>query len=287
MRSLFCLLCCFTLLTGISPAQCTGVNHPDPLGPDPCANDRISRPFPMRQPYLREANVMWSKRIWRVIDLREKMNLALYYPMETQFCLQSLFDVLKCAVLEGDLKAFANPVFDDEFSSPMTRSEISSLLVSWDSTHQSEDVNDPGNYISTPLKKEITSAGIRQYWIKEDWFFDGERSVMEVRIIGICPLSEKVSESGEVIGVKPLFWIYFPDARPYLAKAAVFNFHNDSGRMSFDELFVKRRFASYIYKESNVYNRQIRDYKAGLDALLESEAIAEEIFHYEEDLWHR
>lgn len=287
MRSLFCLLLCWSFAINTSKAQCAANTNPNTLAPDPCASNRVARPFPMSQPYLRQADVMWSKRIWRVLDLREKMNLALYYPTESQFCLNSLFDVLKCATMEGELRAFANPVFDDEFTTPMTRSEINALLVNWDSTHQSEDINNPGEYIYTPLKKEIISANIRQYWIKEDWFFDKERSVMEVRIIGICPLAEKVSESGEVVGVRPLFWIYFPEARPYLARAAVFNFHNDSERMSFDELFVKRKFASYIYKESNVYNRSIAEYKGGLDALLESENIKEDIFKFEEDLWHR
>ncbi|MGZ4049029.1 MAG: type IX secretion system ring subunit PorN/GldN, partial [Bacteroidia bacterium] len=97
---------------------------------------------------------------------------------------------------------------------------------------------------------------------------------------------EKLSEEGDVIGVKPLFWIYFPDARPYLAKAAVFNRHNDAERMSYDELFTKRMFSSYVYKESNVYNRSILDYKTGLDVQLESEDIKENIFNYESDLWH-
>jgi gliding motility associated protien GldN len=147
-------------------------------------------------------------------------------------------------------------------------------------------VNNPGSYITTPIKIEIMASNIQQYWIKEDWFFDKQRSVMEARIIGICPLAEKLSESGEVIGVKPLFWIYFPDARPYLAKAAVFNRHNDAERMSYDELFTKRMFSSYVYKESNVYNRSILDYKTGLDVQLESEEIKENIFNYESDLWH-
>lgn len=198
----------------------------------------------------------------------------------------SLFDVFKCAILEHELIAFANPIFDDEFTTPMSKSEIQRMLVQWDSTHQSEDPNNPGSYIPTPLKTEITAATIQQYWIKEDWFFDKERSVMEARIIGICPLVQKVAENGDVIGVKPLFWIYFPEARPYLAKAASFNSHNDAEPMSFDELFVKRKFSSYVYKESNVYNRSIADYKRGMDALLESQDIQEDIFNYESNLWH-
>ena len=284
--SLIILIFTFSFSAIESYAQCKP--KPSIITPktNPCPTIRISRPFPMRDVYVREADVMWSKRVWRVIDLREKLNLPIYYPEEPTVCLMSLFDVLKCALLTENLQAYSNPIFDDEFTMPMTKLEVQNLLVSWDSTNQIEDVNNPGQFITVPLKKEINSVNIRQYWIKEDWYFDKQRSVMESKIIGICPLAEKVSESGEMIGVKPLFLIYFPDARPYLAKAAVFNRHNDAERMSYDELFVKRMFSSYVYKESNVYNRSITDYKKGLDVLLESEAIKEEIFVYESDLWH-
>ncbi len=286
MKTFFSILLFLTVGATISFAQCSQTSTIVSPAPNPCESERIQRPFPMRMPYVREADVMWSKRTWRVIDLREKLNLPLYYPNEPIVCLMSLFDVLKCAILNDNLKAFANPIFDDEFITPMSKIEVQNLLVKWDSTHQSEDVNNPGQYIYTPQKTEITAASIRQYWIKEDWFFDKQRSVMEARIIGICPLTEKISEGGDAVGVKPLFWIYFPDARPYLAKAASFNSHNDSERMSYDELFVKRKFSSYVYKESNVYNRSIRDYKTGTDALLESDDIKEDIFKYESDLWH-
>jgi gliding motility associated protien GldN len=256
-----------------------------PAGLDPCQVNRIQRPFPARYQSLREADIMWSKRTWRVLDLREKLNLPMYYPTEPRVCLMSLFDVLKCAILEGDLIAFDNPVFDDEFISPLTKDEVKKMLVTWDSTYMIQDINDPDNMIQTPLKMEITSTDVHQYWIKEDWFFDKQRSVMEVRIIGICPLILKKTESGEVIGSKPLFWIYFPEVRPYLAKAAVFNRWNDTERMSYDELFQKRMFASYIYKESNVYDRTIADYRKGIDALLESNEISEQIFTFESDFW--
>ncbi len=275
----------FFLLILLSGSQWMHAQGPV-LNP-PCNMDRIARPFPMQTAYVRESDMMWSKRVWRVIDLREKMNQPLLYPLEPSQCLMSLFDVLKSAILNGNLKAFANPIFDDEFMSEMPKEEVNKLFVSWDSAHQSEDVNNPGQYINTPVKKEIKAGNVCQYWIKEDWFFDKQRSVMEARIVGICPLVQKLSEDGDVIGLKPLFWIYFPDARPYLARAGSFNSHNDSERMSFDELFVKRKFASYVYKESNVFNRAIAEYRTGLDAQLESEEIKEDIFKYESDLWHQ
>lgn len=249
-------------------------------------DDRVNRPFPIQGQYVRESDVMWSKRVWRVIDLREKMNLPLYYPESPNNNLMALFDVLKCAVLDGKLQAYANPVFDDEFTFPMSVSEVQKLLVEVDSTNEVEDAENPGTFYKVPVKKEITAAQIQQYWIKEDWYFDKQRSVMECRIVGICPLAQKLSETGEVIGVKPLFWIYFPDARAFLSKASSHNNKNDSERMSFDEVFVKRKFASYVYKESNVYGRAIAEYKTGKETLWESEKISENIFEFESDLWH-
>ncbi|MFN9324264.1 MAG: hypothetical protein ACK6A5_02620, partial [Flavobacteriales bacterium] len=43
--------------------------------------------------HIREADVMWARRVWRTIDLREKMNHPLYYPTEAINDRKSLFDV--------------------------------------------------------------------------------------------------------------------------------------------------------------------------------------------------
>jgi len=109
---------------------------------------------------------------------------------------------------------------------------------------------------------------------------------MDVRIIGICPTYDKVDPEGNPTGeVIPMFWIYFPEARKVFAKAEVFNRHNYVERRTFDEIFWKRMFGSYIYKEDNVYDRRIKDYARGMDGLLESERIKDEIFKPEHNLW--
>jgi len=241
---------------------------------------------PIAYTSLREADVMWSKRVWRIIDLKEKMNHPLYYPTTPIADRKSLFDVIKDGALkDGTISCFNS--MDDEFRIEFTKSEIQNMLASWDSTNQSEDPNNPGTFISSPLKHETNAEAITQYRIKEDWFFDKQRSVMDVRIIGLELIVAKKTESGEDAGgSKPLFWVYFPEIRPILATQDVYMRHNDSERRTFDDIFWKRMFSSYVYKESNVYDRLIGEYTSGINALFESERIKDDIFKYEHDLWH-
>jgi gliding motility associated protien GldN len=246
-------------------------------------NTRTRRVIPYA--HLREADVMWSKRVWRVIDLKEKMNQPLFYPATPILDRKSLFDVIKDAALnDGSITCFDRAAFDDEFRYDMTKSEVEAALFSWD-TLQVADL-ETGEMKAAPTKIDVTAIDITQYWIKEDWFFDKQRSVLDVRIIGLCPLKLKKSETGEVLGSSPMFWIYYPEARPVFANQEVYMRHNDAERRTLEDIFWKRMFSSYVRKESNVYDRVIGSYKQGIDALLEADRVKEDIFKYEHDLFH-
>jgi|APGre2960657505_1045072.scaffolds.fasta_scaffold12567_3 gliding motility associated protien GldN len=248
-------------------------------------NTMTRKPIPYI--YVRESDVMWSKRVWRTLDLREKFNHPLYYPETRINNRASLYDVIKLALLEGTIQAFDNPAMDDEFKVKMSKATIEGIFTVWDSTRQVEDPNNPGTFILAPLATDLNSNNIKAYWMKEDWFFDKQRSVMDVRILGLCPMKEKADPgSGEIIGYSPIFWVYFPQCRPIFAKSEVFNTKNDGERRSLDDLFWKRMFASYIHKESNVYDRPVIVYSTGIEALLESDRIKTDISIIEHDLWH-
>ena len=108
---------------------------------------------------------------------------------------------------------------------------------------------------------------------------------MDVRIIGLCPVKEEYDENGEPKGYRVLFWVYFPECRKLFANNEVYNRWNDAERRTYEDVFFKRMFGSYIYKESNVYDRKILQFAKGMDGLLEAERIKQELFEKEHDLW--
>lgn len=135
-------------------------------------------------------------------------------------------------------------------------------------------------------RDEFDARTIVQYKIKEVWVFDKEASALKVRILGIAPMVSRMNDDGSLRASIPLFWVYYPDLRPVLAKFDVYNQNNDAASMSWEDLFEMRFFSSFVIKENNAYNREIKDYiKDGTMRLLEGQSIKDKIFNKEQDLW--
>lgn len=269
------LVLCATQVSAQSP------NEPKPTGPD----IKTKRVVPY--PHIREADVLWHKRVWRTIDLREKLNHVLYCPTESIIDRKSLFQVIKDALLlDGNLTAFDVGVVgeDDEFRKPLSVGELNDIFRRVD-TSWTEDIN-TGEMVPVVQTIELESEDIRQYRLKEDWIFDKQCSEIDVRIIGIAPMREMRGDDGEVRGYSPVFWLYYPECRYVFANHECFIPHNDAQRISFESVFMKRMFGSTINKVSNVYDRPINSHLTGIDALLEGEAIKQELFEFEHDLWN-
>jgi len=251
---------------------------------------------------LRQADVMWSRKVWRDIDMRQKINHSFYYPMNngdvdqiTTDDRKSLIDVIYTAVLEGTITPYGRPTYDDEFRFPMTSAEVRNvgnaeqrIIQVYDQKLISEGVDAELAKKDSVLNIPFDRNTIKKWRLKEEWFFDKQRSVMDVRILGLAPMQEDRDEvNNDLLGTfSPIFWVYFPEAREVLINAEVFNLvKNDAERKTYDDIFWKRMFGSTIVKEANVMNRSIDEYMVGLDALLEAERIKTEIFNIEHDLW--
>lgn len=224
---------------------------------------------------IREADIFWEKRIWRVIDIREKMNLPFGYP-ERPF-----FKILMDAATSGELTVYSTE--DDKFTSRLTPDEVASMGATIDTVI----TFDPETYDEQIqiVRNDINPEDVKRFRLKEVWFFDKESSTLQVRILGIAPLIDVKDENGNFKYEKPMFWVYYPGARQMLAHERVFNIGNDSAPMSWEDLFEMRYFSSYIFKESNVFDRRLQEYLTGVDLLLEADKIKQDIFNFEHDLW--
>ncbi|MBP6391339.1 MAG: gliding motility protein GldN [Flavobacteriales bacterium] len=238
--------------------------------------------------HIREADVMYARRVWRELDMREKINHPIYYPISPINDRKSLFDVIRQGLLtDGSITAYSAGVIgdEDEFKKPLLASELKELFLRVD-TQLTEDPNNPGEFIQVVQEIPLESGDVKRYRLKEDWIFDKQRSKIDIRIIGIAPMREKMGDDGESKGYQVLFWLYYPECRYVFANWEVFNRENDAERRSFEDIFWKRQFSSTITKWSNVYDRGINQYRTGLDALLEGEEIKQSLFEFEHDLWN-
>jgi gliding motility associated protien GldN len=227
---------------------------------------------------IREADIYWEKRIWRNIDFREKINLAFTWPIDP--FVQIVYD----AVVSGELKAYS-PLYDD--FSEGTELPLEQIIIKFNRTDTTW-ILDEETYEEKPviIKTEFDYQTVQKIQIKEDWVFDEETSTMVVRIIGLTMIRDRIDPTtGETLGSEPMFWIYYPDLRGIIIRHEVFNEKNSARYLTFEDIFEMRLFSSYIVKEDNVYDRFIENYTSGIDQVLESERIKQQIFDFEHNLW--
>jgi gliding motility associated protien GldN len=268
---------------GIAPQGMAQVLTPEDDGiiPDPPKFYHHNRVI--QYPFLREADMVWSTRHWEIIDIREKINQHLYYPIKDLPDRKSLFEVLVDGILsEGTIVEVFR---DDLFRNPMTPDALEERINRIDTVPLDKDFGiikeDPSTYFIDTTR--IRSNNVLSYKIKSDWYFDKQRGEMKNRIIAIAPVvkNEKSPDPYE------LFWVWFPDARVALHTHTTYNRNNRKQRLTFDEVFHLRYFNSVVYKEDNVYDRAIADYKINdtMMQLLEAQQIRENLRNFEHDLW--
>lgn len=248
---------------------------------------------PLTYEHIREDDATYVQRVWREIDIHEKMNLPFAYKADGDEGNQRFIMILLNAIKKGEITAFSSTGGDDRFTTPITFKEIATGIIGKPEIKQVPDwAKDPdgskGIMKDTMIMKEFNPDLIERFWIKEDWIFDKESSRLHTRILGIAPLLTIKNDDESFRAATPIFWVYYPDLRPMLARFEVYNGKNFGARMSWEELFESRMFASRIIKSTiaNPNDAFIASYiKDPILALLEGENIKERIFNYEQDLW--
>ncbi|MDR1169277.1 MAG: gliding motility protein GldN [Prevotellaceae bacterium] len=246
---------------------------------------------PIEYAEVREEDVLWSQFIWRVIDCREKLNFHIYYPTDDMLNRKSLAQALVDGIRKKKVQAYG----DENFTSVVPISKIMERLGAADKQIKEEKMDGSGD--TTIIQRGFVNwRQVREFKIKEKWFFDKKHSKLDVRIIGICPMRVfKKDDKGASVDAtgkdselvrEELFWVYFPEARRVLSNTTCYTGKNQQANMSFDDVFFKRYFSSRIVQATNVNDITILEYtRGGLEAILESEKIKNEMLKLENDFW--
>lgn len=283
------------LITGsvVGQSNILNASSPDQIGQLSEAEKAVkkeSKPLPYG--FVDDRDVLWSKNTWEIIDLDERVNFPLYYPIDTNNIgsnRRSLYDVLLTGIKSGKIK---NIYADSYFNEKRTLNDISAAISKIDTTDLGVEQYNAGEEIDQQFidRRDLTSADISEYHIRGMWYFDKRMAELKYRILGIAPVAPDVNFiDDEQPDLVELFWVWFPDAREVLFENNAFNGSNTAQSITFDHLLNARRFNAVIYKEDNVQgDREVDEYIAenAFMQLLESERIKERIRNFEQDMWN-
>lgn len=295
-RNIGIFILAFTLINTLySQSNLLNAKRPSDIGVKTAEQIAVDNDKPLEYGYVDDRDILWSKVVWEYVDLNEKINLPLYYPVDTTNVSKdrrSLFDTLLRGIRNGEI----TEIYDDSyFTAKMTKSEISNKLFRVDTTDAGfDELNAGSTDISEYIDKiNLTSQDIEGFKIKGLWYFDKRQGELKYRMLALAPVAPDVQTMGrEDLNIDeqlPLFWVWFPDARNVLHKMKVFNQKNSAYPISFDHLLNARRFSSIIYREENIYgDRDVDQYVKGnsLFQVIESNKIKEYIRNKELDMWN-
>ncbi|MFS4446793.1 gliding motility protein GldN [Maribacter sp. 2307UL18-2] len=279
----------------LAQANILNAKKPEEIGVKTEAQKALDNDAPLEYGYVDDRDILWSKTVWEVVDLDERVNFPLYYPTDTIDIgsdRRSLYDVLIKNIRNGKLE---DVYVDSYFTEKRKFADLSSTLRKVDTLEYGYEQINAGEALSPEyvMERELSAADIEEYRIKGIWYFDKRQGELKYRLLGIAPVAPDVNfiddESMDPADAKvELFWVWYPSARQMLHDAKVFNQRNSAQPISFDMLLNARRFNGVIYREDNVHgDRKVNDYIAdnALFQLLEAKRIKEVIRDREQDMW--
>src|ERR1700704_5085956 len=97
---------------------------------------------PLAYEHIREDDAVYRQRVWREINVHEKMNLPFVYKASEDNGNQRFINILLNAIKGGEVTAF-DPI-DDRFTTPYTFKQIAENIIGKPKTIQIQDFkNDP------------------------------------------------------------------------------------------------------------------------------------------------
>ena len=313
MMKKICIIACLMLGVVTAQAQHQVISFFDEMGSARIQTEEFSKAHDtIVMVDHRIDDVIWSRYVYRIIDMRYKQNYQLYFPTKSDDAdYRNLFKVITDAVVDGlpIYEKNMETIKPDFKQDPIARKSIPTMFMaddpmadySDDPTHfdimesdamliHYDSIADELSFHFYPFEKMVRNQ--LKYLIQEVVFFDKHTSRLHTKIMGIAPLQSDLimtRDSSDIMASlreSIMFWIPFDKLRPYIAMQYAIPNRNEVKRVTYDEFFQKRLFTAYIVGEGNMYNRWIPDYARSEEEVKKEQArIATELLNFEQDLW--
>lgn len=250
-------------------------------------------------------DIVWSRVVYRIVDMRDKQNYQIYFPVIPSDEYKSLFRLILEAAVQDTLKAYSKVDRDitplkvvlpkDSLKNIFVLAEMDTINNTMNKNYLIEvDPITQQSKISNYLYRNFAENQVK-FLLQEIVFFDKHTSRLYTQIMRIAPIFSK-TESNVSLGKNQdvwnyfqssvLCWFQFNDLRPYLARQYVIPSGNNTQRLTYDEFFAQHLYSSYLLGDSNMNNRMILQYLTDPDKIRkEQNRIETELLNFEQDLW--
>lgn len=228
-RNLFLVgLYVFAGATSFAQSNLLNAKVPADIGKKSEAQLQKDNDKPLEYGYIDDRDILMSKKTWEIIDLDERVNFPLYYPIDTATIgneRRSLYDVLVKGIKSGKITEVYG---DSYFREKKTLKDINASLTKIDTTDAGrEQMNeDPDAFrtrvVEVPIyenvkvgkktkkkqvgtekktipasrtiseeyinRTDLASIDVTDYKIVGLWYFDKRQADLRYRILGICPV---------------------------------------------------------------------------------------------------
>ena len=146
-----------------------------------------------------EADVPWSRSIYRQIDLTQEKNMPLYYPEEVIDGQENLFRVLLGLVATNKITVYeyldGREIFTEEYEV-----KVEDMLERFHILYELKAGRTAKRNTYIIEESDVPCNEVLSYYVKEKWIFDQRSSTCYPVIEAICPVLHRVGDFYEMFG---------------------------------------------------------------------------------------
>ena len=233
-----------------------------------------------------EADIPWTRGIYRQIDLTQGKNMPLYYPEEIIDGQENLFRILLGLVATNKIKVYeyldGREIFTEEYEV-----KVEEMLERFHILYELKTGRTAKRNTYIIEESDVPCNEVLSYYVKEKWIFDQRSSTCYPVIEAICPVLHRVGDFGGEAVRYPMFWARYDDIRPYLSQHYIITDNQNNIRnYTYDDFFKLRMFDGEIYKTQNLQNMSLMQLYPTPEAQDSArQAIENQLAQFDRSLW--